>query len=105
MITLIGYVIVREGMMDTALELVKELVTKVRETEKDTTQYTAYTSKKEGNENKIYWYETYVTGEAHQLHRSNLMNNLGDYADKFKLYYFKVKQAIVHVSQVIGDKT
>lgn len=72
MITLIGYVIVRDGMMEEALKLAKELVLQVRETESGTLQFTAYTSKKEGDENKIFWYETYESEEALKLHRSNL---------------------------------
>lgn len=59
MITKIGFVVVREGMMDKPLKLVKKLVPKVRQSEAEAIKYSAYTSKKEGNEDKIFWYETY----------------------------------------------
>lgn len=72
MITLIGYVVVKDEMMEEALKLVKELVLATRETEPGVLQYTAYTSKKEGDENKIFFYEAYENEEALQLHRGNL---------------------------------
>ena len=72
MITLIGYVDVRDGMMDEALKLVKEMVTTVRESEPGNIEYTAYTSKAEGNENKIFFFETYENEAALQAHRSTL---------------------------------
>jgi quinol monooxygenase YgiN len=72
MITLMGYVIVREGKMEEALLLVKELVTKVKETEPGTIAYSTYTSKAEGNENKIFFYETFEDEEAYQINKTNL---------------------------------
>ncbi len=78
MITLIGYVVVRDGMMEEALKLVKEMVLKVRETEPDNIDYTAYTSKTEGNENKIYFYESFENESALQLHGANLAQQFGE---------------------------
>ncbi len=97
MITLIGYVIVKDGMMQEALSVVKELVQKVRKSESGTIKYTAYTSKKEGNENKIFWYETFDNEEALKLHRSNL----AQYGERFGQIFDMSKNTITICDPII----
>lgn len=97
MLTLMGYVVVKEGMMEEAFKLVKELVTKVRESESGTIKYTAYTSNKDGNENKIFWYETYDNEEALQLHRSNL----AVYRERFGQVFDMTKNTITICEPII----
>ena len=97
MITLIGSIEVKEGMMEEALTVVKELVQNVRKTEAATIKYTAYTSKKEGNENKIFFYETYDNEEALQLHRSNLAS----YREKFGKIFDMSRNSITICDPII----
>ena len=97
MITLIGSIEVKDGMMEEALTVVKELVQNVRKTEAATIKYTAYTSKKEGNENKIFFYETYDNEEALQLHRSNLAS----YREKFGKIFDMSKNSITICDPII----
>ncbi|OLS23790.1 MAG: hypothetical protein HeimC2_25290 [Candidatus Heimdallarchaeota archaeon LC_2] len=97
MITLIGSVVVKDGMMEEALTVVKELVQEVRKSESGTIKYTAYTSDKEGNENKIFWYETYDDEEALKLHRSNL----AAYGERFGRIFDMSKNTITICDPII----
>ncbi len=72
MITMMGSVVVKDGMMEQALELVKEMTTQAREEESGNLEFTYYTSKGKGNEKKIYFYETYENDAAVKVHQSNM---------------------------------
>ena len=67
---------VKEGMMEKAIEIIKELVPKVRESEPGCIQYVAHTVKGRKNENTIIFYENYEDYEALQAHLKNVRTML-----------------------------
>jgi len=59
---------VKEGMMEQAIEVCKEVVLKVRESEPGCLQYVALTVKGIKNKNTIIFYEDYKDDDALQEH-------------------------------------
>ena len=62
---------VKEGMMEEAIEALKEIVPKVRESEPGCLQYVALTVKGRKNKNTIIFYENYKDDEAVTTHNKN----------------------------------
>ena len=79
MVTVIATVKVKEGKMEEAIEVLKEIVPKVRETEPDTLEYVAHTVKGVKEKRTIIFYEKYADDKALKLH----MVNLGKTMEKF----------------------
>jgi len=77
MITLIATLTVKEGKMDEAIEILKELVPKVKESESGCKAYIPHTVKGRKNKNSIIFYEVYEDKEALNLHSVNLPKSLG----------------------------
>ncbi len=75
MITLVATVKVKEGMMDQAVEALKEIVPMIKETEPGCLEYLPHRVRNE--ENTILFYEKYRDKEALKLHSANLVNTLG----------------------------
>jgi len=67
---------VKEGMMEKAIEIIKELVSKVREAEPGCIQYVAHTVKGRKNENTIIFYENYEDYKALRAHLKNVRTML-----------------------------
>ena len=75
MITLIATVKVKEGMMDQAVEVLKEIVPHIRESEPGCLEYLPHRVRNE--ENTILFYEKYLDKEALKEHSANLVTTLG----------------------------
>ena len=71
-ITLIATLKVREDKMEEAIEVLKEVVPKVKEAESGCLEYIPHTVKGEGLENTIIFYEKYESEEALKFHSKNL---------------------------------
>ena len=67
---------VKEGMMEKAIEALKEIVPKVRESEPGCIQYVAHTVKGRKNKNTIIFYENYKDDEAVKTHNNNVGTTL-----------------------------
>lgn len=67
---------VKEGMMEEAIEALKEIVPKVRESEPGCLQYVALTVKGRKNKNTIIFYENYKDDEAVKTHNNNVGTTL-----------------------------
>lgn len=61
--------------MDEALELLKQIVPKVRETEPGCLAYIAHTVSGAKNKNTIVFYEKYEDKEAMNVHSANFPKN------------------------------
>lgn len=66
---------VKEGKMEEAKEILKEVVPNVRASEPGLLAYIPHTVKDQ--ENTIIWYEKYKDGEAMKVHMANMGKNLG----------------------------
>ncbi|MBP7585140.1 MAG: antibiotic biosynthesis monooxygenase [Spirochaetes bacterium] len=75
MITLIATLKVKEGKMDEAVALLKEIAPKVKESEPGCLEYLPHRVK--GDDSAIIFYEVYSDKEALKAHSANLMNTLG----------------------------
>jgi len=73
-ITIIATINVKEGKMEEAKEVLKEIVPKVRESESGLLAYIPHTVK--DKKNTIVWYEKYKDGEAIKTHMANLPKNM-----------------------------
>jgi len=73
-ITLIATVRVKNGNMEKAIEALKEVVPKIKESESGCLQYIPHTIK--GEENSIIFYEVYADSDALKLHNKNLGKNM-----------------------------
>ena len=67
---------VKEGMMEKAIEALKEIVPKVRESEPGCLQYVALTVKGRKNKDTIMFYENYKDDEAVATHNKNVGTTL-----------------------------
>jgi len=76
MVIQIATFIVKEGMMEEAIEALKEIVPKVRESEPGCLQYVALTVKGRKNKNTIIFYENYKDDEAVKTHNNNVGTTL-----------------------------
>ncbi len=72
MVTLIATFTVKEGKMEEAIEVVKEIVPKVRESEPGSLAYIAHTIKGRKNKNSIVFYEKYVDDAAMKEHTDKI---------------------------------
>jgi quinol monooxygenase YgiN len=70
MITLIAKLNVKEGKMDEAKAILKEIVPKVKESEPGCLEYIPHTVR--GEENAILFYEKYKDKDALKIHSGNL---------------------------------
>ena len=73
-ITLIATVRVKKGNMEKAIEALKEIVPKIKESEPGCLQYIPHTIK--GEENSIIFYEVYADSDALKQHNKNLGRNM-----------------------------
>ena len=76
MVTLIASVQVKEGKMEEAKEVLKEIVAKVKETEPGCLEYIPHTVKGRKEKNTILFYEKYADDAALKLHMANLAKNM-----------------------------
>jgi quinol monooxygenase YgiN len=74
MITIIAKLKVKEGQMDEAINLLKEIVPKIKSAEPGCIEYIPHTVR--GEENVILIYEKYQDKEALKIHSSNLAKSL-----------------------------
>jgi len=74
MITLIATLKVKEGKMEEAITVLKEIVPKVRASEPGCLEYIPHTVR--GDETTIIFYEKYADKDALKLHAANLMTNI-----------------------------
>jgi len=74
MITLIAKLKVKEGKMDEAIALLKEIVPKIKAAEPGCIEYIPHTVR--GEDNVIIIYEKYQDKEALKTHSSNLAISL-----------------------------
>jgi quinol monooxygenase YgiN len=70
MITLIVKLKVKEGKMEEAIGILKEIIPKVKEAEPGCLEYIPHTVR--GEENAILFYEKYRDKEALKIHSGNL---------------------------------
>ncbi len=73
-ISLIATVRVKKGNMEKAIEALKEIVPKIKESEPGCLQYIPHTIK--GEENSIIFYEVYADSDALKQHNKNLGRNM-----------------------------
>jgi quinol monooxygenase YgiN len=74
MITLIATVKVKQGKMDEAVNVLKEIVPKIKEAEPGCLAYTPHTIR--GEDNTIIFYEKYRDKEALKVHSGNVQKSL-----------------------------
>jgi quinol monooxygenase YgiN len=74
MITLIATLKVKEGKMEEAIKVLKEVVPKVKASEPGCLEYIPHTVR--GDETTIIFYEKYSDKDALKLHSTNLMKNM-----------------------------
>ena len=74
MITIIAKLKVKEGQMDEAINLLKEIVPKIKSAEPGCIEYIPHTVR--GEDNVILIYEKYRDKEALKIHSSNLVKSL-----------------------------
>jgi len=79
MVTIIASVQVKDGKMEEAKEVLKEIVAKIKETEPGCLEYIPHTVKGRKEKNTILFYEKYEDDAAMNLH----MANLGKTLEKF----------------------
>ena len=75
MVTLIATLKVKEGKMEEAIALLKEIVPKIRESESGTQVYIPHTVKGKKHANTIIFYEKYADKSAMNIHSTNLPKN------------------------------
>lgn len=75
MISLIATLKIKEGKMEEAIEILKEVVPKVRDTEPGTLAYIPHAVKGQKNKNLIIFYEKYEDKAAFDQHSANLPEN------------------------------
>ncbi len=73
-ITLIATVRVKTGNMEKAIEALKEVIPKIKESEPGCLEYIPHTIK--GEENSIIFYEVYADSDALKQHNKNLGKNM-----------------------------
>jgi quinol monooxygenase YgiN len=73
-VTIVAEIKVKEGKMEEAKEVLKEVVKTVKANEPGTLEYTPHTVRKE--DNTIIFVERYVDGDAVKAHMANLGKNM-----------------------------
>ncbi len=76
MVTLIASIKVKNGNMEKAIEVLKEIVPKIKESEPGCLEYIPHTVKGSKFKNTILFYEVYRDGEALKVHMANLPKNM-----------------------------
>ncbi len=76
MLTLIASFKVKDGNMEKAIEVLKEIVPKVRESEPGCLEYIPHTVKGSKFKNTILFYEKYRDEEAFKVHMANFPKNM-----------------------------
>ncbi len=71
MVTIIAIVEVKEGKMEEAKEVLKEMALQVKASEPGTLEYIPHIIKGKDNKNKILFYEKYESGEAMKSHMAS----------------------------------
>lgn len=79
MVTIIAAVQVKEGKMEEAKEVLKEIVAKIKETEPGCLEYIPHTVKGRKEKNTILFYEKYEDEAALKLHMANLGKNMAKF--------------------------
>jgi len=74
MITLIATLKIKEGKMEEAVNVLKEVVPKIKASEQGCLKYIPHTVR--GDENTIIIYEKYQDKDTLKLHSANLMKNI-----------------------------
>ena len=74
MITLIATLKIKEGKVEEAVNVLKEVVPKIKASEPGCLEYIPHTVR--GDENTIIIYEKYRDKDALKLHSANLMKNM-----------------------------
>jgi len=77
-IVLIATLKVKEGNMEKAIEVLKEIVPKIKAAEPGLLEYTPHTVKGRKNKNTIILYEKYKDKEALNIHSANLGKSLAN---------------------------
>ena len=72
MVSIIAIVEVKEGKMEEAKEVLKEMALQVKASEPGTLEYIPPTVNGKHCKNKILFYEKYESGEAMKSHMANL---------------------------------
>ena len=75
-ITVIATIHVKEGKMDEAKEVLKEVLKVIKETEPGTLEYIPHTVTGRKEKNTIIFYEKYTDGDAAKAHMGNLGKNM-----------------------------
>ncbi|MFX1311051.1 MAG: putative quinol monooxygenase [Promethearchaeota archaeon] len=75
-ISLIATVRVKENKLEEAIEILKEIVPKIKESEPGLLEYIPHTVRKDPN--AIIFYEKYADDEAFKQHNKNLSKNMAD---------------------------
>ena len=76
MVTIIASVQVKDGKIEEAKEVLKEVVAKIKETEPGCLEYIPHIVKGRKEKNTILFYEKYVDDAAMKLHMANLGKNM-----------------------------
>ena len=74
MITIIATMKIKEGKMNEAVEILKEIVPKIRQSEPGCLVYIPHTVR--GQDNTVIFYEKYQDKEALKTHSGNLPTNM-----------------------------
>ena len=72
MVTIVAIVEVKEGKMEEAKVVLKEMALQVKASEPGTLEYIPHTVKGKDFKNKILFYEKYENGEALKTHMATL---------------------------------
>ena len=72
MVTLIATLKIKEGKMEEAIKILKEMAANIKASEPGTLEYIPHKVKGEGLENTIIFYEKYESNEAMKSHSKNL---------------------------------
>ena len=72
MVSIIAEIKVKEGKMDEVKEVLKEMVSNIKESEAGTLEYIPHTIAGRKFKNTILFYEKYENEEAMKLHMANL---------------------------------
>ncbi|MHA1311370.1 MAG: putative quinol monooxygenase [Candidatus Helarchaeota archaeon] len=75
MITIIATLFIKEGKMEEAIRILKQIVPKIRESEPNCISYIPHLLKGKKNKNKIIFYEKYKDENAFTDHMANLPKN------------------------------
>jgi len=79
MVSLIATFTVKEGKMEEAVEVLKKIVPKVKESEPGCLSYIPHTIRGRKNKNSIVFYEKYVDDVAMKAHTDKISVTLADF--------------------------